>query len=57
MGKLEQKADGYYVLDVTIGCMTFKKAFMDADKPLEEISDEPKPDGFFLHIPEYGKDE
>lgn len=56
MGKLEQKSDGYYVLDVTIGCMTFKKAFMDADKPLEEISDEPKPDGFFLHIPEYGND-
>ena len=56
MGTLEQKSDGYYVLDVTIGCVTIKKAFMDSDKPLDEISDERKPDGFFLHIPDYGND-
>lgn len=53
MGKLEEKSDGYYILEVTIGCMTLKKAFMDADKPIEEISDLPKSDGFFLAIPEY----
>lgn len=50
MGKLEEMSDGYYILDVTLGCMTIKKAFMDADKPLDEISEVPKPDGFKLEI-------
>lgn len=54
MGKLEQKSDGYYVLEVTIGCLTVKMALMDADKPLEEISTERKTDGFYLYIPEEG---
>lgn len=52
MGKLEQKSDGYYILEVTLGCVTIKKALMDADKPLEEISTEPKSDGFCLEIPD-----
>lgn len=52
MGKLEQKSDGNYILEVTIGCMTVKKAFKDADIPLEEIPDEPKSDGFYLYIPD-----
>lgn len=50
MGKLEEKSDGYYILEVEIGCVTVKKAFMDADKPLEEISAMPMPDGFYLEI-------
>lgn len=52
MGKLEQKSDGTYVLEVTIGSMTVKKAFKDADIPLEEIPDEPKDSGFYLYIPD-----
>lgn len=52
MVKLEQKSDGYYILEVQAGCMTVTKAFMDADKPLEEISTEPMPDGFCLDIPD-----
>lgn len=50
MGQLEETSDGYYILEVTLGCMTIKKALMDADKPLEEISKVPKPDGFKLEI-------
>jgi hypothetical protein len=52
MGKLEEKSDGYYILEVTVGCVTIKKALMDADKPMEEISTEPKTDGFYLNIPD-----
>lgn len=50
MGKLEEKSDGYYILEVTYGCVTIKKAFMESDKSLEEISTEPKKDGFYLKI-------
>lgn len=52
MGKLEQKKDGYYILDVKIGLLTVKKALMDSDKPLEEIPEEPMADGFYLEIPD-----
>lgn len=52
MGKLEEKADGYFILDVKVGCITIKKAFMLADKPTEEISTDSKPDGFYLDIPD-----
>lgn len=52
MGKLEEKSDGYYILEVTVGCVTIKKALMDVDKPMEEISTEPKTDGFYLNIPD-----
>ena len=50
MGKLEEMTDGYYILEVDFGAVSIKKAFMDADKPLEEISTEPKSDGFKLKI-------
>lgn len=49
---VEEKSDGYYILEVTVGCVTIKKALMDADKPMEEISTEPKTDGFYLNIPD-----
>lgn len=52
MGKLEEKSDGYYVLEVRIGCTAIKKAFAKSDKPLDEISSTPKADGFFLDIPD-----
>ena len=52
MGKLEEKSDGYYILEAKVGCVEVKKALMDADRPLEEISTEPKADGFYLDIPD-----
>ena len=52
MGKLEEKSDGNYLLEVKIGNLQIKKGFKDADKPLEEISRVPMPDGFYLHIPD-----
>lgn len=52
MVKMEQMSDGYYVLKVTYGCVTIVKVFMDADIPLEKVSTEPKPDGFYLDIPD-----
>ncbi len=48
MVKLEEKSDGYYVLETCIGCIAVKKAFIESDKPLDEISSTPKTDGFFL---------
>lgn len=50
MGKLEEMSDGYYILEVNFGAVSIKKAFQDADKPLEEISKVPKSDGFKLEI-------
>lgn len=52
MGKLEEKSDGNYVLEVKVGNIKLTKAFKDAEKPLEEISKIPKPDGFYLYIPD-----
>lgn len=52
MLKLEEKSDGYYILEATFGAITIQKAFMDADKTLEEISENPMPDGFKLEIPD-----
>lgn len=52
MGKLEEKSDGNYVLEVKVGCIKVTKAFKDAEKPLDEISKTPMPDGFYLYIPD-----
>ena len=52
MGKLEEKSDGNYVLEVKIGNIKLTKAFKDAEKPLDQISKTPMPDGFFLYIPD-----
>lgn len=57
MGRLEEMSDGYYVLEVTVGCITVVKAFKPANKPLDEISNIPKPDGFYLHIPDVKNDD
>lgn len=54
MGKLEERSDGYYVLeDVKVGIITIPpKVFQEVDKPLEDVSKEPKSDGFYLDIPD-----
>ena len=54
MGKLEEKSNGYYILEVKIGCVTVKKAFKTSDIPIEEIPTTPKSDGFYLEIPDKG---
>lgn len=52
MGKLEEKSDGNYILEVKVGSIKLTKAFKDAEKPLDEISKIPMPDGFYLYIPD-----
>ncbi len=54
MGKLEERSDGYYVLEnVKVGMMTIPpKVFQEVEKPLEEVSKQPKSDGFYLDIPD-----
>lgn len=52
MGKLEEKSDGNYILEVKVGNIKLTKAFKDAEKPLDEISQTPMPDGFYLYIPD-----
>lgn len=54
MGKLEERTDGLYVLEgVKIGVFTLPtKVLKEVDIPLESVSKEPKPDGFYLDIPD-----
>lgn len=52
MGKLEEKSDGNYILEVKVGCIKVTKAFKDAEKSLEEIPKTPMPNGFYLYIPD-----
>ena len=54
MGKLEERSDGYYVLeDVKVGAVTIPtKIFQVVDKPIEDVSKQPKSDGFYLDIPD-----
>lgn len=54
MGKLEERSDGYYVLEgVKVGVVNIPtKVFQEVEKPLEGISKELKPDGFYLDIPD-----
>lgn len=54
MGKLEERSDGYYVLEgVKVGIINIPpKVFQEVTKPLEEVSKQPKSDGFYLDIPD-----
>lgn len=54
MGKLEERSDGYYVLsDIKVGKLNIPpKVFQEVEKPLEEVSKQPKSDGFYLDIPD-----
>lgn len=50
MGKLEEQTDGTYRLKVKIGIVEVKKAFKEI--PLDCSENQPKQDGFYLHIPD-----
>ena len=50
MVKLEEREDGYYVLEAKHEGVTLVKAFMDADKPLSEVAQKPKANGFVLIV-------
>ena len=52
MGKLVEYSNGYYILEVEIAGMTVKKCFKESDISAEEITNNPKPDGFYLYIPD-----
>lgn len=55
MGKLEERKDGYFFLEnVKIGVVTIPtKVFKEIKNiPLEQISTEPKDNGFYLDIPD-----
>lgn len=52
MGKLQEMSDGNYILEAKVGCMEIRKSFKDSDTPLEEVSQKPMQDGFYLHIPD-----
>lgn len=51
MGKLEEKSDGYYVLEAKMGVVNIHKVFKEVE-PDTEISEKPMKNGFFLNIPD-----
>ena len=50
MVKLEERDDGYYVLEIHTEHLVLVKGLMDADKPVTEISQETKADGLRLEF-------
>ena len=52
MGELRSKSGGYYLLDAKVGNVEIQKAFMQSDKPLEEVKQLQQTDDFYLHIPD-----
>lgn len=52
MGKLEEMSDGNYILDTIVGEVHITKVFKESDIPLDNVSKEPKSDGFYLNIPD-----
>lgn len=54
MGKLEERSDGYYVLEnVKVGMITIPtKVFQEVEKSSEEVSKLRRSDGFYLDIPD-----
>lgn len=50
MGKLVELSDGYFLLEVRIGSLSVIKIFKEVEKPMDQISRVPMPDGFYLHI-------
>lgn len=51
MVKLEERSDGYFILEINLGYIVIKKIFKEMDIPMSEVSNEPKSDGFYLNIP------
>lgn len=58
MGKLEERKDGFFVLDAVVGSVHIKKVFTESEKTIAEVAEEPKQGGFYLDIPDIvpGKD-
>lgn len=54
MGKFEEKMNGIYVLEnVKIGAVTIpKKYFQEVKEDSINVQNEPKPNGFYLDIPD-----
>lgn len=52
MGKLEEKSDGFFVLDANVGAVHITKVFQEVEKSIDEVSGEPMEDGFYLDIPD-----
>lgn len=52
MGKLEERIDGTFVLEVKVDAVTLTMAFNKSEKPLTEIPEERATDGFYLEIPD-----
>lgn len=52
MGKLEEKSDGFFVLDTNVGAIHITKVFQEVEKPLDEVSSEPMEGGFYLDVPD-----
>lgn len=53
MGRLQEMSDGVFLLEVKIGTVYIKRAFVPAQKKLSEVSDKPMQDGFYLYIPDH----
>ena len=52
MGKLQSKADGYFLLECQVGCISVHKALMQSDLSIDEVRDLPDTDDFYLNIPD-----
>lgn len=52
MGKLEEMSDGNFILDTIVGEVHITKVFKESNTPLDNVSKEPKSDGFYLNIPD-----
>ena len=52
MGKLQSKADGYYLLECQVGNVSIHKALMQSDLSIEKVRDLPDTDDFYLNIPD-----
>lgn len=53
MGKFCEMSDGVFLLEIKIGTMYIKRAFIPAEKKLSEVSEKPMQDGFYLYIPDH----
>ena len=52
MGKLVEISNGIYYLEVKVAGLTVEKHFIEVEKPEGKEADNPKPDGFYLYIPD-----
>ena len=57
MGRFCEMSDGVFLLEVQIGTVYIKRAFVPAEKKLSDVSEKPMTDGFYLFIPDYIPDD